>query len=65
MDLLSLDEALARLGEADERQAQVVELRVFGGLTNEETAQILGVSPRTAAGDWRMAKAWLKRCLEG
>ena len=62
-DVLALDEALEALGEADARQARIVELRVFGGLTNDEAAAIVGVSPRTAAGDWRMAKAWLKRAL--
>ncbi len=63
VDVLALDEALEKLGETDARQARIVELRIFGGLTNEETAGVVGVSPRTAAGDWRMAKAWLKREL--
>jgi RNA polymerase sigma factor (TIGR02999 family) len=63
VDLLDLDEALKRLEALDERQARVVELRFFGGLNMEEVAQALGVSKRTAEGDWRMARAWLHREL--
>lgn len=63
VDVIALDDALEQLGEVDARQARIVELRVFGGLTNDEAAGVVGVSPRTAAGDWRMAKAWLKRAL--
>lgn len=59
VDLLVLNEALAALEALDERQARVVELRFFGGLTVDETAAILGVAPRTIELDWRMAKAWL------
>ncbi len=65
VDLLALDEALTKLGATDQRQGRVVELRIFGGLTNEEAASVIGMSPRTAAGDWRMARAWLRRELGG
>lgn len=61
--LLALDEALARLAELDPRQAQVVEARVFAGLTAEETAEALGVSVPTVQRDWRAARAWLARAL--
>lgn len=60
-DLLSLDEALKALAKVDERKSQVVELRFFGGLTVEETAEVLRVSPETVARDLRLAKAWLLR----
>jgi RNA polymerase sigma factor (TIGR02999 family) len=63
VDLLGLDEALTRLGELDKQQEQIVELRYFGGLTIEETADVLGVSPATIKRDWRMTKAWLHREL--
>ncbi len=62
-EVLALDEALQRLAEIDARQAKVVELRFFGGLTVEEVAKVLGVSKRTVEGDWTMARAWLKREL--
>ena len=58
-DLLALDEALSRLAEWDPRQSRTVELRFFGGLTEEETASVLGVTRRTVNRDWSMAKAWL------
>ena len=58
-DLLALDEALHRLARVDERKGKVVELRYFGGLTVEETAEVLGVTPVTIKRHWRMAKAWL------
>lgn len=58
-ELLALDEALDRLKEADPRAAQVVECRVFGGLTAEETADALGVTRRTVTRDWVAARAWL------
>ena len=58
-ELLALDEALARLAQFDVRQSKVVELRFFGGLSEEETAQVLGVSSRTVKRDWRLAKSWL------
>ncbi len=63
LDCLALEEALARLGELDERQARVVELRFFGGLGAEEIAHVLGVSRTTVEGEWRSAKAWLAREL--
>jgi RNA polymerase sigma-70 factor, ECF subfamily len=62
-DLLALDEALAKLAELHARQAQIVELRFFGGLTLKEIADYLGVSPRTVDDDWHMARAWLRRAL--
>jgi len=58
-ELLELDEALTRLAGWDARQSQVVELRFFGGLTEEETARVLGISTRTVKRDWSMARAWL------
>lgn len=58
-DLLKLDEALDRLSKLDPRQGQVVELRFFGGLSVEETAQYLKISPKTVKRDWAVAKAWL------
>lgn len=60
-DLLALDEALSHLTEIDSQKARMVELRFFGGLTVDEAAEILGISPRTAAREWRFAKAWLRR----
>jgi RNA polymerase sigma factor (TIGR02999 family) len=58
-DLLELDGALDELAALDEREAQVVELRFFGGLTLQETARVLGISVATAKNDWAHAKAWL------
>lgn len=63
VDLASLDDALRHLEELSPRQAKLVELRFFGGLSEEEAANYLGVSRRTAAGDWAMARAWLFREL--
>ena len=60
-DVVALDEALNALAEFDEREAKVVELRFFGGLNEEETAEALGVSLRTVQRDWTLAKAWLLR----
>lgn len=60
-ELVALDEALERLAEVDERKARVVELRYFGGLSVEESAEVLGVSQVTVMRDWNMAKAWLTR----
>lgn len=60
-EILALDEALTRLGEIDPRKAQVVELRYFGGLSIEETAEFLKVAKITVMRDWNMAKAWLAR----
>lgn len=59
--LIALDEALGRLKELDARQAQVVECRFFGGLTEEETAEALGIGLRTAKRDWAKARSWLHR----
>jgi RNA polymerase sigma-70 factor (ECF subfamily) len=59
VDFLKLDEALDRLAKLDPRQGKIVELRFFGGLTVEETAQVLGMSPRTVKREWSVAKAWL------
>jgi RNA polymerase sigma factor (TIGR02999 family) len=61
VDLVALDDALNLLAELDERQSRIVELRFFGGLTIEETAEALGVSAATVKVDWSMAKAWLRR----
>jgi RNA polymerase sigma factor (TIGR02999 family) len=63
--LLALDEALGRLQALDRRQAQVVECRFFGGLTEEETAEALGIGLRTAKRDWAKARSWLHRELYG
>lgn len=57
--LIALDDALCRLSEVDPRKGKVVELRFFGGLTVEETAEVLKVSPETVMRDWRLARAWL------
>jgi RNA polymerase sigma factor (TIGR02999 family) len=65
VELLDLDEAMKKLEMLDERQCSVVELRFFGGLSVEETAKVLEVSPRTVELDWRMARAWLVRTLRG
>jgi RNA polymerase sigma-70 factor (ECF subfamily) len=62
-DVLALDQALTRLEELDPRQAKVVELRFFGGLNLEETAEVTGTSLATVKRDWTMAKAWLHREL--
>jgi RNA polymerase sigma-70 factor (ECF subfamily) len=60
VDLVALDEALERLAEFDERQARIVELRYFSGLSIEETAEVLRISPATVKSDWNIAKAWLR-----
>lgn len=62
-DLLDIDRALERLAALDSRQAQLVELRFFGGLENAEIAHVLGVSEATVARDWRLARAWLYDAL--
>ena len=62
-DVVALDDALCALARIDARKAQVVELRFFGGLSVQETAGILHVSPDTVLRDWRLAKAWLLREL--
>lgn len=64
-EVLDLDRALTALSRVDPRKARVVELRHFGGLSLEETAAALGISPETAKRDWKMAKAWLLRELTG
>lgn len=63
LDLIALDVALERLKTMDERQYKVVELRFFGGLDVEQTAEVLGISPATVKRDWTFAKAWLHREL--
>jgi RNA polymerase sigma-70 factor (ECF subfamily) len=63
VEMLALNEALEELGRLNERQVKVVELRFFAGLTVEETAAMLEVSPETVKLDWRFAKAWLSRRL--
>jgi RNA polymerase sigma factor (TIGR02999 family) len=60
-DVLALHEALTKLSELDPRKSQIVELRFFGGLSEVETALVLGVSERTVRNDWKLAKAWLYR----
>jgi RNA polymerase sigma factor (TIGR02999 family) len=64
-DVIALHDALEALAKFDERKSRVVELRVFGGLTVEETAHVLGVSADTIMRDWKLAKAWLLREIEG
>lgn len=65
LDLLALDEALTGLAKMDEQQSRIVELRFFGGLSIEDTAEVLGISPATVKRDWTMAKAWLYRDMMG
>ena len=65
IEILALDEALESLSKIDARKGRVVELRYFGGLSVEETAEVLGISPETVKRDWRMAKAWLYGVLTG
>lgn len=65
VDLIALDEALTKLGKIDERQARVVELRYFSGLSLEETAEALDISRATAAREWNVARAWLRREMTG
>lgn len=64
-EVLALHHALERLAETDQRRAEVVELRYFGGLTVPETAEALGVSPETVVRDWQVARLWLRRELRG
>jgi RNA polymerase sigma factor (TIGR02999 family) len=63
LDLAALDDALAALATIDPRQSRIVELRFFAGLSLEETAEVMGVSPATIKRDWTIARAWLKREL--
>ena len=65
VEVLDLDEALTALSKVDPRKVRVVELRHFGGLSIEETAEVLRISPETAKRDWKIAKAWLLRELSG
>ena len=64
-DLVALDDALEALAKVDERKSRVIELRFFGGMSVEETASVLTVSPDTVMRDWRLAKAWLLREMKG
>jgi DNA-directed RNA polymerase specialized sigma24 family protein len=65
LDLLILDQGIRELEAMDARQARIVEMRLFGGLTVEEIASLLDISPRTVKRDWMMARAWLQRRLRG
>ena len=65
LDVVALDRALEALAAVDARKGRIIELRFFGGLSVEETAEVLGVSPDTVKRDWRLAKLWLLRELEG
>lgn len=65
IDAIELNDAMIRLAERSERQARIVELRVFGGLTVDEVAEVTGLGRTTITGDWTIAKAWLKRELLG
>jgi RNA polymerase sigma factor (TIGR02999 family) len=64
-EVVALDEALVGLAAIDSRKSQIVELRFFGGLSIDETAEVLGVSPGTVMRDWTLAKAWLRREMIG
>jgi RNA polymerase sigma factor (TIGR02999 family) len=64
-ELCALDDALDALARLDARRAQVIELRFFGGLSVEETAEVLKISPQTVMRDWKLARAWLMRELRG
>jgi RNA polymerase sigma factor (TIGR02999 family) len=64
-ELIALDDALNSLAQLDERRSRVVELRFFGGLSNEEIAEVLDISPNTVTRDWNMAKAWLYKEVAG
>ena len=65
VDLIDLDEALTALGRQDPKQAEIVEMRFFAGLTVDETAEALGISPATVKREWALAKAWLLVAIEG
>lgn len=65
VDIVAIDRALSELAEVDSRKSQVVELRFFGGLSVEETAEVLKISEQTVMRDWKFAKAWLMRALSG
>jgi len=64
-DLISVHDALEKLTEIDDRKARVVEMRFFGGMSVQETAEALGVSPETVTRDWRIARMWLLRHMSG
>jgi RNA polymerase sigma factor (TIGR02999 family) len=64
-DFIALDDALDALAQFDERKSRVIELRFFGGLSVEETAAVVNVSPDTVMRDWQLAKAWLQREMRG
>jgi len=64
-DFVALDDALKVLAKFDERKSRVIEMRFFGGLSVDETASVLNVSPDTVLRDWRLAKAWLRREMRG
>lgn len=64
-EIIALDEALERLAKIDKTKSKIVEMRFFGGLTVEETAEVIGVAPVTVAVHWRLAKAWLGREIRG
>jgi RNA polymerase sigma factor (TIGR02999 family) len=64
VDVLALDQAMNKLAELDKQQSQIVELRFFGGLSIEDTAELLKISPATVKRDWAMAKAWLYREMQ-
>jgi RNA polymerase sigma factor (TIGR02999 family) len=63
IDLIALDEAMTALGELDERKARLVELRFFAGLNEQQAADLLGIARSTAAEDWRLARAWLRKTM--
>jgi RNA polymerase sigma factor (TIGR02999 family) len=65
VDMVALDDALSRLAEVDGRAARIVELRFFGGLTNDEVAQVLDLSTRMIEKEWRRTRAWLSAQLAG
>lgn len=64
-DVIALDEALQALARFDDRKSRIVELRFFGGLTTDETAEVLGISSRTVHREWDLARTWLFRELRG
>jgi RNA polymerase sigma factor (TIGR02999 family) len=64
-DLIALDDALMKLAKQEPEAASVVELRFFGGLSDDETAEVIGISPRTVRRRWQFARAWLYRHLKG
>lgn len=64
-ELIALDEALERLAKFDQLKSRIVEMRYFGGLSIEETAEVLGIAPSTVSKHWRLAKAWIKNKIDG